>query len=122
MPAKTHAIEFLHQRTRPRESQLPIHRLAFSLEVRSRQGRRPARTILSHPEQNPPELILKAADILAHQAQTLPSEQTRRELQSLIPTLQDSILRLETSGEAEVHPDLLGKAFGLIQDCQRQIG
>jgi hypothetical protein len=81
-----------------------------------------ARTILSHPEQNPPELVLKAADILTHQAQTLPSEQTRRELQSLIPTLQDSILRLETSGEAEVHPDLLGKAFGLIQDCQRQIG
>jgi tetratricopeptide (TPR) repeat protein len=81
-----------------------------------------ARAILSDPGRNSLELVLKAADILAHQAQTLPSEQTRRELQSLIPTLQDSILRLETSGEAEVHPDQLGKAFGLIQDCQRQIG
>jgi tetratricopeptide (TPR) repeat protein len=81
-----------------------------------------ARAILSQAGQNPAELVLKAADILAHQAQTLPSDQTRRELQSLIPTLQDSIFRLETSGEAEVHPDLLGQAFDLVDVCRRQIG
>jgi hypothetical protein len=81
-----------------------------------------ARVILSDPEQNPLELVLKAADILEHQARTSPTDQTRRELRSLIPTLQDSRFRLEMSGEGEVHPDLLGKADGLIDACQRSIG
>ena len=81
-----------------------------------------ARVILSDPGRNPLELVLKAADILAHQARRLPADQTLRELKSVIPTLQDSKFRLETSGEGEVHPDLLGKANDLIDDYQRLVG
>ncbi len=81
-----------------------------------------ARAILAESPRNPPELVLKAADILADQARILPSDQTRRELKSLIRPLQDSIFRLETSGEGQVHPDLLIRADGLIDACRRQVG
>jgi hypothetical protein len=81
-----------------------------------------AQTILSNGEKYPPGLVLKAADILAHQTRALPADQARHERESLIPILQDFIFRLETSGEAEVHPNLLGAAFGLIDACQRQVG
>jgi tetratricopeptide (TPR) repeat protein len=80
-----------------------------------------ARAILSDPRRNPPELVIKAADILIHQARTLPVDQTRRELKSLIPTLQDSKFRLVTSGEGEVHPEMLHEADKVIDDCQRQV-
>ena len=80
-----------------------------------------AQAILSNSENNPPRLVLKAADILSHQTRTRPPDQTREELKSLIPILQNSIFRLETSGEAEIDPNLLGKASGLIDYCYEHI-
>jgi tetratricopeptide (TPR) repeat protein len=80
-----------------------------------------ARAILSDPGRNPPGLVIKAADILIHQPWTLPVDQARRELKSLIPTLQNSIFRLVTSGEGEARPKLLREADKLIEDCQRQV-
>jgi tetratricopeptide (TPR) repeat protein len=81
-----------------------------------------AQTILSNSEKHAPTLVLEAANILAQQARRRPSDQTRQELQSLIPIVQDSIFRLETSGETGIHPGLLGEAFGLIDAFQKQIG
>jgi hypothetical protein len=81
-----------------------------------------AQIILSSPERYPPGLVLKAADILTQQARSLPADQTRHELRSLIPILQDSIFRLETSGEADNNPKLLGEAVRLFEVCQSQIG
>ena len=80
-----------------------------------------AQTILSNSELHSPRLVLKAFDILLQQIRSQPGDQTHPELKSYIPIIQRSIFRLETSGEAEVDPDLLGKAFTYIDYCNDHI-
>jgi hypothetical protein len=71
---------------------------------------RQAQTILSDLEKYPPGLVLKAADILAHQPRARPGDQVRHERDSPIPILpQDFMFQHETSGEAEVHKLSLGE-------------
>ena len=80
-----------------------------------------ARNILFDGERNTPRLILKAADILSQHSRKLQGESSSWELKSLIPILERSIFRLETTGEAETNPDLLGNARSLVDSCSKQI-
>jgi hypothetical protein len=77
-----------------------------------------AQAILSNLEQWPPGLVLKAADILAHQPRALPEDQLRQEEESLLPIR----FRQETSGEAEAYRDMQGEASGHIDACQERVG
>lgn len=69
-----------------------------------------ARTILADSARHSPELVLKAADIVAREAPNMPADERQRELTALDPTVLDSRFRLETSGVRDVYPDLLGNA------------
>ncbi len=80
-----------------------------------------SRRILSNPEKSPLRLIFKAADILSQQSGKQRAAGSNQELKSLIPILESSIFRLETSGEAETNPDLLGMARGLVDSCNKLI-
>jgi hypothetical protein len=103
----------------PNFQYLALHSLSMADPPRAIEH---ARAILSHSEKHPPGLVLKAADILLRQARMQSGDPAHEELTSLIPIVQNSIFRLETSGEANIHPNLLGEAFGLIDACQKQIG
>ena len=80
-----------------------------------------AQTILSNSELHSPRLVLKAFDILLQNIRSQPEDQTHQELNYYIPIIQRSIFRLETSGEAEIDPDLLDKAFSYIDYCNDPI-
>jgi tetratricopeptide (TPR) repeat protein len=80
-----------------------------------------SQTSLSNSEESPLRLILKAADILSQHSGIQQEEGSSRELRSLIPILESSIFRLETSGEAETNPELLGRARGLVDSSSRLI-
>jgi tetratricopeptide (TPR) repeat protein len=80
-----------------------------------------SRTILSNPERSSLRLVLKAADILSQHSEKQRAEESNQELKSLIPILESSIYRLETSGEAETNPDLLGRARGLVDSFNKLI-
>ncbi|MGP0065886.1 MAG: hypothetical protein ACLQGP_20065 [Isosphaeraceae bacterium] len=69
-----------------------------------------ARAILSDPEEYTPGLVLKAADILAHQPRALPPEEQRQQEEALIPFR----FRQQTSGEAETYREMLGAGSGLV--------
>lgn len=71
-----------------------------------------ARTILADSVRHSPELVLKAADIVARQAPNMPADERQRELTALDPTVRDSLFRLETSGACDVYPELLSEAVG----------
>ena len=80
-----------------------------------------ARKILFDLERNSQRLILKAAGILSQHSRKQQAESSNRELKSLIPILEKSIFRLETTGEAETNPDLLGDARSLVDLCSKQV-
>jgi hypothetical protein len=80
-----------------------------------------AQAILSRSETHPPRLVLKAFDILFQQIPTLAGDEAQQELKSFVPVIQNSIFRLETSGEAEIDPDLLGMAFRYIDYCTHHV-
>jgi len=78
-----------------------------------------ARAVLANPEGNPPALVIKAADIFSGQSRGRPADQSRQELKSLIPIVQNSVFRMEASGEDETRPELLGTAHGIIDYCSK---
>ena len=78
-----------------------------------------ARAVLANPEGNPPALVIKAADILSGQSRGRPADESRQELKSLIPIVQNSVFRMEASGEDETRPGLLGTAHGIIDYCSK---
>ena len=80
-----------------------------------------AQAILANSEKNPPRLVLKAADILFQQIRAQPGDQSHQELESFISILQNSIFRLETSGEADIDPNLLDNAIGHIDYCHQRV-
>ena len=80
-----------------------------------------SRSILLNSEKTPLRLILKAADILSKHSREQHADQSNLELKSIIPILESSIFRLETSGEAETNPDLLGTARGLVDSFHKLI-
>jgi tetratricopeptide (TPR) repeat protein len=80
-----------------------------------------SRAILFNSEKSPLRLIVKAADILSQHSRERQPDQSNQELKLLIPILESSIFRLETSGEAETNPDLLGRARGLVNSFNKLI-
>jgi tetratricopeptide (TPR) repeat protein len=80
-----------------------------------------SRAILFNFEKSPLSLIFKAFDILSEHSREGQADQSNYELKSLIPILENSIFRLETSGEAETNPDLLGKARVVVDSFHKLI-
>jgi hypothetical protein len=95
---------------------LTLHSLSLADPARAAER---ARAVLAIPEGNPPALVIKAADILSGQSRSRPADQSRQELKSLIPIVQNSVFRMEASGEDETRLELLGTAHGIIDYCSK---
>ena len=95
---------------------LTLHSLSLSDPAHAAEC---ARAVLANPEGNPPALVIKAADILSGQSRGRPGDQSRHDLKSLIPIVQNSVFRMEASGEDETRLELLGAAHGIIDYCSK---
>ena len=81
-----------------------------------------ARAILQQPLDNPPPLVLKAADVAFTDARQLPEPEASAIVRSLVPVFEDVVLRLQASGEEQANPFLLRSAIALLGLAYGRLG
>jgi tetratricopeptide (TPR) repeat protein len=81
-----------------------------------------ARRVLTDPESHPTRVVLEAADIIFQSTREQPEHEARPILEFLIPTFEQVIVRLETSGEGSSQPSLLAMALTLTGSCSEHLG
>jgi len=96
------------------------------LDALSRSGSdnasKEAEEILAKAGDFGPKLVLKAADIEFCSTKQMTENQAKPIIQKLVPVFEDTIVRLQTSGEAQDSPSLLASAFALLGFCYEHLG
>ncbi len=81
-----------------------------------------AKDFLQQAENQPPPVILKAAEIVYTTTRKLPRDEEQAAIRELVPVFEDVVLRLEMSGEVEFSSSLLPSAIGLLGLCHGRLG
>lgn len=81
-----------------------------------------AELILRAPSEHPAKLVYKAADIIFASTRDLDAEAAMGRIQELIPVFEETILRLQVSGEASEEPSVLAAAISLLGFCHEHLG
>jgi tetratricopeptide (TPR) repeat protein len=81
-----------------------------------------AERLLRQATDHPPQLILKAAEVVFLSRRGLPGTEAAEVSRQLIPVLEDVVVWLETSGETMVNPSLLVGPIGMLGICHMDIG
>ncbi len=85
-------------------------------------ARERARQVLVEPETAPPIAVVRAADILFHAAQSLPSAAALQEFRQLILVLERALARIDSCAEGGVDQWHRGIAVGLLAFCHEILG
>ena len=91
-------------------------------KVDMQAARREAQQVLANEGDHSTEVVLEAAGIIFQSTLEQPDHETRPVCESLIPIFEQSIVRLETSGEGSTRPLLLAMAFSFTASCYELLG
>lgn len=95
--------------------------LHYVFQADVQEARDEAQRILIAPESHSTRVVLQAADLIFQSAREEQEFIARPVLESLIPVLEQVIVRLETSGEGSSQPSLLAMAVSLTGFCSEHL-
>ncbi|MDA1230056.1 MAG: hypothetical protein O2856_04720 [Planctomycetota bacterium] len=78
--------------------------------------------ILQEPSAHPAKFVYKAADIAFAATRDMDTAKAMRRTEESIPVFEETILRLQVSGEAKEGPGVLAAAISLLGFCHEHLG